>query len=182
MPESSPTEFDFADESEEAGSIPPDRDESPAAPVELFSQSALNVLERSQHLARERSHQFVTSDDLFAALVTEPDCAVSFVLDELQFSGAALVQHLAFILGRNTTQSASAGVAYSPRMEEILSFARAEAGRRGGRWAETSHLFIALLRKRQGVPSLLLETPGLGLEPVGAALNRAIREGVSDNS
>jgi ATP-dependent Clp protease ATP-binding subunit ClpC len=92
------------------------------------------------------------------------------------------VQHLAFILGRNTTEGPSIDVRFSPRMEDILSVAREEAGRRGARCVETSHLLMALLRQRRGVAVLLLETPGLGLEPLGAALNRAMREGVSDQS
>jgi ATP-dependent Clp protease ATP-binding subunit ClpC len=182
MPESLSQAEDFADESEENGTILPEQEVSAAAPVELFSQSALNVLERSEHLARERAHQFVTSDDLFAALVTEPECAVSHILDSLAFSGPALVQHLAFILGRNSSHTPSLDVSYSPRMEEILAFAKAEAGRRSARQVETSHFLIALLRDRRGVPALLLETPGLGLEPIGAALNRAMREDISDRS
>ena len=182
MPESSLDEFDFADESEEvvpslAGSAEP-----AAAPLDCFSRSALNVLERSERLARERTHAFVTSDDMFASLVTEPECAMSFVLESLQLSGAGLVQNLAFILGRNAPQSPSIDAVYSPRMDEIISFARAEAGRRGARCVETSHLLMALLRQRQGMAALLLETPGLGLEPVGAALSRAIREEVSDKT
>ena len=180
MPESLSNAADFADEREEEDAILPEREAPGAAPVEVFSRSALNVLERSEQLARERAHHFVTSNDLFAALVTEPDCAVSHVLDTLEIPGEALVQHLVFILGRNSTTPPTLEVEYSPRMMEILAFARAEAGRRGAMCVETSHLLIALLRDRRGVPALLLETPGLGLEPIGAALNRAMREDVSD--
>jgi ATP-dependent Clp protease ATP-binding subunit ClpC len=181
MPESVPNETDFADEREDDDEFAlPYQEQAGSAPVEVFSQSAHNVVERSEQLARERAHQFVTSDDLFAALVTEPECAVSYVLETLQISGSTLVQQLAFILGRNSTDAPSVDVAYSPRTAAIIAFAQTEAGRRGARCVETSHLLMALLRDRRGVPALLLETPGLGLEPLGAALNRAMREDISD--
>ncbi len=149
-------------------------------PVERLSPSVVNVFVRAELLARERGHIQVTSDDLFAALVTESQCAASRLLESLGFSGAELVQALAFILGRNSGAAPAERAEHSPRVIEIMKIAREEAGRRGAKCVETLHLLTALLRNRKGVAALLLETPGLGLEPVGAALNRALREAESD--
>jgi ATP-dependent Clp protease ATP-binding subunit ClpA len=157
-----------------------EQEEPSVAPVERVAPVVNRIIERAEMLARERGHTVMTTDDLFAALVTEPDCAAARVLESIGFSGAQLVQSLAFILGRNHGNGPPPTVEHSPRVVEILATARAEAGRRRAAAVDTLHLMAALLRSRQGVATLVLETPGLGLEPVGAAINRAIREGATD--
>ncbi len=139
------------------------------------------MLNAAADLARARGNGAVTTDDLFAAMVSS-DCAASRLLADLGFNGAALTDQLAFILGRGQAEPAAAAPVPSPRVEKAIELAKGEAGRREATEVSTLHLLTAVLREQTGVPSLLLETPGLGLEPVGAALNRAIREGMTDLS
>jgi hypothetical protein len=41
---------------------------------------------------------------------------------------------------------------------------------------------VALLRERQGIAALALESPGVGHEPIGAAISQAMRNGLTDPS
>src|SRR5680860_1190715 len=122
MPEPPQSHLDLPDDD---GTIEPTAQAAPSQktkPVERLSESVVNVIERAERLARERGHDFVTSDDLFAALVTEPRSAVSEVLESLGFSGAELVHDLAFILGRNNKTALPLEVGQSPRVVEMLTF------------------------------------------------------------
>lgn len=148
------------------------------APVETFSQSSIAVLETARS---EASDGVVTTDDLFVALVT-CDCAASRLLADLRWEPEALVEQLLFISGRQAGRSSSEYPQNSPRVTRTLENSQIEAGKREAAEVSTLHILAALLRERTGLPSLLLETPGVGLEPVGVALNNALREGMTDPS
>ncbi|MGD9712135.1 MAG: Clp protease N-terminal domain-containing protein [Thermomicrobiales bacterium] len=152
-----------------------------AAPVEAMATTVHEVLATAGKLAGERGHAWVSTDDIFAAMLST-DCAASRTLQTLNMSTDGLLERLAFILGRDGGVAPRNAGEFSPRVERVMQSARIEAARRKAPAVDTLHLLGALLRERRGVPSLLLETPGLGLEPVGAALNRAIREGMTDPS
>jgi ATP-dependent Clp protease ATP-binding subunit ClpA len=151
------------------------------SPVEELSPVVIDILAAATEVAGRRGHALVTADDLFAALISS-DCAATRTLESIGMQGDRLLEQLAFILGRNNHVEKSSVTGRSPRVEQILGSARMDAGRRGAQSVDSLHLLSAILRERNGVPSLLLETPGLGLEPVGAALNRALREGTTDPS
>ena len=151
------------------------------APVEALSSTTISILVSAADLAGKRGNRFVTTDDLFAAMV-ESEGAVSRLLADLGMDGHMLMDQLAFVVGRGAAEKVSDAPATSPRFDRVVEGARLEAGRRKAGEVSSLHLLTALLREKAGVSSLLLDTPGLGLEPVGAALNRALREGVSDPS
>ena len=161
----------------------PNQPHEPAgvAPVETLGPAVQRILVAAADLAGGRGHTFVSADDLFAALVSS-DCAAARLLESLSFHEDQVLDQLAFILGRNNGAGSGQATEISPRVDSVLSNARLEAGRRDAKAVDSLHLLSALLRERKGVPSLLLEKPGLGLEPVGAALNRAFREGQTDHS
>ncbi len=181
MSESALPNTDLSDESETLEGADRTAEATEVQPIEALSAATSNILARAAVLARGRGLEFVTTDDLFAAMITE-QCAASRVLGSLGMQGDTLLRQLAFILGRNSGTEQTSEVAYSPKATRVLAQAKLEAGRRDAAEVSTLHLLTTLLRERSGVASLLLETPGLGLEPVGAALNRALREGMTDLS
>lgn len=181
MSESTLSNAELSDDSEILEGADRAADAAEVQAVEALSAAASNILARAAVLARGRGHDFLTTDDLFAAMITE-DCAATRVLASLGMHGESLLHQLAFILGRNSGAEPTTEVSYSPRVTKVLAQAKLEAGRREAAEVSTLHLLTALLRERAGVASLLLETPGLGLEPVGAAINRALREGMTDHS
>ncbi len=181
MPEASNSQSHL-DEDTEYHDVP-DQASEPVGivPVETLGPAVRQLLVAAAELAGGRGHTFVSTDDLFAALVSS-DCAASRLLESLSFQKDQLIGQLAFILGRNNGADPCQATEISPRVDAVLSSARLEAGRRDAAAVDTLHVLNALLRERKGVPSLLLEKPGVGLEPVGAALNRAFREGLTDPS
>ena len=180
MAELIPPQSDL-EEDEEQGTSGRTIEAVAVVPVETLSAATTAVLRAANELAVSRGNESVTADDLFAALVTTP-CAASNLLVEIKMTGEMLAEQLAFILGRGSADPATVDPVISPRLIRVLDTARLEAGRREATEISTLHLMTALLRERSGVACLLLETPGLGLEPIGAVLNRALREGMSDIS
>jgi ATP-dependent Clp protease ATP-binding subunit ClpA len=148
--------------------------------VETRSEATKSILARAATIAAGRGSGVLTSDDLFAALIAERSCAAMTVLESLGFVPSALEHGLEFVLGRASVSTPPMEIILSARVERMLRFAGDEAARKGSTQVESSHLLMALLRDRRGIAALLLETPGLGLEPVGAALNRAFREKITD--
>ncbi|MEZ4500966.1 MAG: Clp protease N-terminal domain-containing protein [Thermomicrobiales bacterium] len=146
--------------------------------VTAISPTCAAVLKRAESFAQGRGSDTLTTDHVFAAMVTSP-CAAASALDALQLSGEILTSRLAFILGGSTANATTVHPELSPKLVKVLEDARLEAGRYRASEVSTLHLLSALVRAR-GVISLVLETPGLGLEPVGSALRKALREGRVD--
>ncbi|MCC6944626.1 MAG: hypothetical protein IT335_08605 [Thermomicrobiales bacterium] len=173
------TNLDIEEAGLAASTGPNDAEE--VEPVETRSHAACTVVNDAVELARVRGNALMTTDDLFAAMVST-DCAVSRLLTGLEMHGEGLADQLAFILGRAPAEPSHAVPGLSPRVERVMERASIEAGKAKASEVSTLHLLAALLREKSGVSCLLLETPGLGLEPVGAALNKALREGMIDPS
>ncbi len=150
--------------------------------VTVYSNSAKDVLEHAETLAATAPGGAMTVEHLLLSLAADSDCAAARVLRESGFDGPAIARTIAFIQGEAQSAGVAPSVVLSPRMERILTAAGREAATQKSEQVDTLHLLVALLRERQGIALLSLESPGVGLEPIGAAISRAIREGVTDPS
>jgi ATP-dependent Clp protease ATP-binding subunit ClpC len=149
-------------------------------PIESFSKTAASVIEQAARLARQRGASAVTRDDLFASILDCSHCAAVGVLEALGFTMDTLIDDLRFVQGDLTAPSSDEPLSSSPLLVSAIEAAGREAARRGDESVQTTHLLAGLLRERSGLAAFILETPGVGFEPVGASLNRALRERVTD--
>lgn len=150
--------------------------------VTVYSSSAKQVLQHAEALAATAPGGAITSEHLLLSLSADNQCAAAQVLAECGFDGASIARTIAFVQGETPLAESAATVVLSPRMERVLTTAGREAATHKRDQVDTVHLLVALLRERQGIAALALESPGVGLEPVGAAISRAFRDGVTDPS
>lgn len=150
--------------------------------VTVYSNRAKQVLQHAEALAASAPGGAMTGEHLLLSLSADGECAAAKVLIECGFDGGIVARTVAFVQGESPAEELAESVVLSPRMERVLTTAGREAATHKSEQVDTLHLLVALLRERQGIASLALESPGVGLEPVGAAISRALRDGVTDPS
>jgi len=150
--------------------------------VTNYSTHARNVLRAAEAVAATAPGGAMTSEHLLLSLCGDPECAAAQVLEQIGFSAEKVTGTIAFVAGPQAPDEPAGAVVLSPRVERILTDAGIEAGNRKATQIDTLHLLIALVRQRQGIAALALESPGVGHEPVGAAISQAMRSGLTDPS
>ncbi len=150
-------------------------------PLDTFSTAASSAIASAAEVAAARDRSTITCEDLFVAMLADPDSAATRLLQSLDFSAIDLVRQIQFILGEPRQPAGSLPAERSPRLTECIEMAGLEAAKWHAPEVQTTHLLVGILRDRRGLASLVLETPGIGLEPVGAILSRAIRDQVTDH-
>lgn len=151
--------------------------------VTEYTNCAKDVLKAAEDAAATAPGGVLTCEHLLMSLAGDDRCAGARVLKECGFTCEVITRTITFISGGglSATERAEA-VVLSPRVERVITGAGTEAGNRNAERIDTLHLLYALLRERQGIAAAALETPGVGLEPIGAALSNAIRNGLTDPS
>lgn len=147
-----------------------------------YSQHAARVLQAAATTACTAPGGILTCQDLLLSLATDTDCAAAQVLTECGFDGQRIAQAIDFVQGRAIPGETALSVVHSPRMERVLITAAREATVQKCDEIDTLHLLVALLRERQGITALALESPGVGHERIGSAISQAIRNGMTDPS
>ncbi|MCA9859873.1 MAG: hypothetical protein KC438_09130, partial [Thermomicrobiales bacterium] len=147
-----------------------------------YSQHARNVLQTAEHVASTAPGGIMTCEHLLLSLCGTTDCAASQVLAQCGFSIERVTGTLTFLNGSPAQSQPAETVVLSPRLERVLVTASAQAGQHEADRIDTLHLLGALLREKQGIVAFVLETPGVGLEPIGGAISNAVRNGLTDPS
>lgn len=148
-----------------------------------YTACAQNVLNYAKEEARNLGHAHCGTEHLLIALAREEQGAAAQVLASLGITADQLRQSVAFIAGHGQPRSpGSEDPPLTPRLNRVLEAAAQEAKKRGQSVAGTLHLLLALLREREGLAVMLLESPGVGLERIGGAIMRAFRDGLRDST
>lgn len=150
--------------------------------VTAYSIHAKQVLQEAESAAATAPGGALTGEHLLLCLSANAECAAAQVLSDCGFDGTAIARTITFVQGTAQPSEMATAVVLSPRMERVLIAAGHEAAIQKRDQVDTLHLLVALLRERQGVAALALESPGVGHEPVGAAISQAMRNGVTDPS
>lgn len=160
----------------------PDVIATESVPVTTYSSHASLALRSAETAAKSSPGGVMVCEHLLLSLCNDPECAASHVLRECGFPAEHVSSTIAFVQGALPAAEASTTVILSPRVERVLIAAGKEAGSRGAERIDTLHVLVALVRERQGIAALALETPGVGFEPLGAAISKAMRDGLTDPS
>jgi ATP-dependent Clp protease ATP-binding subunit ClpC len=147
-----------------------------------YSSHAKQILQDAEAIATTAPGGAMTCEHLLLSLSANGECAAAQVLAGCGFDGASIARTVTFVQGETSPAEPAASVVLSPRMERVLINAGREAATHKREQVDTLHLLVALLRERQGIAALALESPGVGHEPVGAAISQAMRNGVTDPS
>jgi ATP-dependent Clp protease ATP-binding subunit ClpC len=147
-----------------------------------YSSHAKQILQDAEGIAATAPGGAMTCEHLLLSLSADGNCAAAQVLAGCGFDGATIARTIAFVGGAAPLAESTSPVVLSPRMERVLTNAGREAAIHKCELVDSLHLLVALLRERQGIAALALESPGVGHEPIGAAISQAMRNGVTDPS
>jgi ATP-dependent Clp protease ATP-binding subunit ClpA len=143
-----------------------------------LSRQARRALDTAADEARSLAATSICTQHLLLGMLHEANCGALRVLEDVGLDYAEVRRRILFITGEPQSEGTpprSSDLEYSPRLITTLDAAGQEATKRGQAEVGTIHLLIAMLRARQGLVFAVLETPGLGLEPVGSAVVHAFR-------
>jgi ATP-dependent Clp protease ATP-binding subunit ClpC len=143
-----------------------------------LSPKARRVLDLAADEARVLGASSVCCHHVLLGILREGNCGASRILDDVGFDYEEVRRRIVFITGRGQNEAvrtSSPALEFSPRLNLALDSAGHEATKRGQTEICTVHLLIAMLRTREGLVVVVLDTPGLGLEPVGSAVVHAFR-------
>lgn len=148
-----------------------------------YTACAQNALTYAKEEARNLGHAHCGTEHLLIGLAREEQGAAAQVLSSLGITAGQIRQSVAFIAGHGQPLLPDNGdPPVTPRLNRVLETAAQEAKKRGQAVIGTLHLLLALLREREGLAVMLLESPGVGLERIGGAMMRAFRDGLRDSA
>lgn len=159
----------------------PPRQEALNRAVGRLSARAQEALSLARTEATRLGHGYVGTEHLIVALAEQPASAAANVLSALGFAADDLRETMDFILGAPAEPAPDIAEApLSPRLQRVVVAAGAEADRQNQPDITTLHLLVGLVRERAGIAVALLHAPGVGLERIGAEIQRATRDHASD--
>lgn len=135
------------------------------------------VLDLAHHEAGARGATHLACEHLLLALATRPESASCRLLSASALGEDEIRARLGFVQGRFEQGDLNGStLPLSPRTTRVMLAAEKECQKRGLDRIGTLHLLSALMAEREGLAVFILEEPGVGLERLGSALQRAFRD------
>jgi ATP-dependent Clp protease ATP-binding subunit ClpB len=140
--------------------------------LDRYTLKSREAIERSQRIARERSHQELQPEHLLAALLQEPEGTMTAVLQKLGVQPAALTAAVDDALARLPRVSgATSGLYLSEAMKALFDRAQTQAERLKDDFISVEHLLLAMAdAAHPGNAQRLLAKLGLTAEAILKAL------------
>ncbi len=141
---------------------------------EDFTEQAREAINGSQQLVTEMKHNQWDVEHILLALLQQEQGLVGEVLRELGVNTDALKQNLIVSLEKLATIAPGtvAQIMITPRADQVLKAAEAEAKRLGDEFIGTEHVLIAIAKEQKGDAEFYLRTNGADLESIYAALQK----------
>ena len=139
--------------------------------MDRFTTNAQKALAVAAQTARERRHQHLEPEHVFAALLSEQvDGVVRPLLSKLEVSLDALQRAAERALARLPQVHGVEDLLPSRRLQEFLSQAERERGQFNDDYTSTEHLLLAILTDTRGDAGQALMDAGVRREPLLATL------------
>jgi ATP-dependent Clp protease ATP-binding subunit ClpC len=113
------------------------------------------------------------SIDLLVSLANEDGCSAQVVMMNVGISPNGIGKSVTLL---NEPSLFEPEFTVTPRLERILRLADCEATDHNSALLTTLHLLKAIIYEGNGVASLVLETPGLGMRPLLSEIERFFNE------
>jgi ATP-dependent Clp protease ATP-binding subunit ClpC len=138
---------------------------------ERFTEAATEALSASQELVRTYKHNQWDVEHILMALLQQEKGIVSQVLEKMGVNDEGIKQQVGAALEKMPKVTYQTGQIYTtPRIQELLSGADAEAKRLKDEFIGTEHLLIAMSMSRAGDAAAILRKAGIDQEKVWAVL------------
>ena len=137
---------------------------------ERFTEQAQEALAASQELVRQLKHNQWDVEHVLLALLRQEQGLVGDILNELSADVGAVRADVEDILAKLPKVVYEAAQVYAtPRIQQLLQSAAAEADRLKDEFIGTEHLLIALTGDDKGEASGILKHFGVDQEKIGRA-------------
>ncbi|MCL2812177.1 MAG: ATP-dependent Clp protease ATP-binding subunit [Clostridia bacterium] len=141
-----------------------------------FTARAKRALEGSQQSARELGHDYVGTEHILLGLMIDPGTIMEKVLKDIEYSNAK--EYVLRLIGRGEGKELRG---YTPRSKKILEAAIAEARALRHNYVGTEHIWLSLMREREGVAARVLADLGVDLRSAREqVLSQLTEEGEAD--
>ncbi len=132
---------------------------------ERFTDRARRVVVGAQEEARSLNHNWIGTEHLLLALLTEGHGVAAKALESMQISLDGARQQVEAIIGHG--QSRPAGhIPFTPRAKKVLELSLREALQLGHNYIGTEHIMLGLIREGDGVAAQVLVKLGADLNRV----------------
>jgi ATP-dependent Clp protease ATP-binding subunit ClpC len=138
---------------------------------ERFTEAASEALAASQELVRTYKHNQWDVEHILMALLQQEKGTVGQVLEKLGVNTGAVQQQVGAALEKMPKVTYQTGQIYAtPRIQDLMQNADAEAKRLKDEFIGTEHLLIAMAMSRTGEAANILRQAGIDQEKVYGAL------------
>jgi ATP-dependent Clp protease ATP-binding subunit ClpC len=140
---------------------------------EGFTQDASAVFSSGRGEAAEMKHHYIGTEHLLLGLLRESQGVASRVLTLLGVEVEVVRRDVARIVGLGDEPvGLDEELPLTPRMENIVELAKAEAATRGQPLTDTEHLLLGLVREGNGVANVILADLGSAGEMIRQETDR----------
>jgi ATP-dependent Clp protease ATP-binding subunit ClpA len=143
-------------------------------PFAHFSDRLKRVWDRAQQAARSGGFSLVSSEHLFAAMMTDSKGVAADVLRMNDTDRAGILTQLGHIVKSIDTGAPQLPIAMEPALARAIVVAFEEAAGTKSNQIGTGHVLIALLQQ-EGPTARILRSAGLELESARSALRACLR-------
>lgn len=123
-----------------------------------FTERAKRALAGAEQSARELSHDYVGTEHILLGLMHEPGVILEKILQGIDYH--KVMEYILRMIGRGEGNELRG---YTPRSKKILEAAILEARALNHNYVGTEHLWLSLMREREGVAARVLDDMGIDL-------------------
>ena len=127
-----------------------------------FTERARKVLLLAKEQARRFNHDYIGTEHILLALVSEREGVAAAVLQNLGLDLDTIKQEVEKVLHPGGQTQVLGELPFTPRAKKVLELSAEEARSMGHNYIGTEHLLLGLIKEQEGIASQILL--GLGLD------------------
>lgn len=129
-----------------------------------FTDRVRDVLAASKNEALRLRHEYVGTEHILLALISEGEGVAAAALRNLGIDAEGIRQTIYGIVKEGRSTAAGPDLPYTSRAKKILELSMAEARDLHHEYVGTEHLFLGLIREEKGIAAQVLLDAGVNLE------------------
>jgi hypothetical protein len=133
-----------------------------------LTERALKALALAADEARSLNHEYVGTEHVLLGLVADQSGAASDVLAAMGVDAPRLRHEVERLVQRGSEPVSAATLPHTPRVQQVIDYARDEAHSVGQKVVDVEHLLIGLLREPDGVAGIALKNLGVKADQLRA--------------
>ncbi len=129
-----------------------------------FTERARKVLLTAKEEARRFNHDYIGTEHILLALITESEGVAATALQNLGVDLESVKEEVERLVQPESKVNISGDLPFTPRAKKVLELAAEEARGLNHNYIGTEHILLGLLKEQEGVASQVLFALGVDLE------------------